>query len=235
MVLFPFRDNPTKSSLMREPESIGIIPDGNRRYAKKYGISLIEAYKKGVQTAEKALDFVKKETNVKYVYFYTLSLENLKKRSKYELDILFKLLKKKIAQWLKRDPGAEVRFAGELEYLPKNLVEMMRELEKKTEGNYPKVGLLVGYSGIYEVVRAARLSSNPDSYEDLRKYLYLPDFPDLDMILRTSGEQRLSGFLPLQSAYAELIFYPKLWPEMEWEDFRAVLEEFSRRERRFGK
>ena len=220
---------------MKEPKTIGIIPDGNRRYAKKNNISLIEAYKRGVKKAEEALEFLKRETNVKFAYFYTLSLENLKRRSRAELEILFRILEGEINRWLKSDPGVEVRFGGELNLLPKHLRECMKKLEEKTRGNDPKIGLLVGYSGIQEVVRAARLAKDPESYEDLRRYLYLPDFPDADLILRTSGEMRLSGFLPLQSAYAEFIFYPKLWPEMDRSDFIAVLEEYAGRDRRFGR
>ncbi len=220
---------------MGDPKAVGIIPDGNRRYAKKHGISLFEAYKRGIQKAEMALRFLKEETKIKYVYFYTLSLENLQRRSKAELSLLFKLLKKKLLEFLEKRPEAEFRFGGELNLLPRELVDLMKRVERESEGNWPKVGLLVGYSGVYEVVRAARLAKNPNSYEDLRKYFYLPDFPDVDLVVRTSGEERLSGFLPLQSAYAEFIFYPKLWPEMEISDFRAVLEEFSRRDRRFGR
>lgn len=220
---------------MGDPKAVGIIPDGNRRYAKKHNISFFEAYKKGVEKAELALRFLKEETKVKYVYFYTLSLENLKRRSKTEISLLFKLLKRKLLEFLEKKPEAEFRFGGELDLLPRELVELMKRVERESEGNWPKVGLLVGYSGIQEVLRAARLAKDPSSYEDLRRFFYLPDFPDVDLVVRTSGEERLSGFLPLQSAYAEFVFYPKLWPEMEVEDFRAVLEEFSRRERRFGR
>jgi undecaprenyl diphosphate synthase len=220
---------------MREPTTIGIIPDGNRRYAKKNNIPLVKAYWRGVKKAEEALEFLKRETNVKFAYFYTLSLENLRKRTKTELNTLFKILKKEIDRWLKTDPGVEVRFGGELEFLPKRIREGAEKLEEKTRGNEPKVGLMIGYSGIEEVLRAARLAKNPKSYEELRRYFYLPDFPDADLILRTSGEMRLSGFLPLQSAYAEFIFYPKLWPEMERTDFIAVLEEYAGRDRRFGR
>ncbi len=219
---------------MKYPRTVGIIPDGNRRYARKVGIPYHEAYKKGIEVARRALDFLKNETPVKYVYFYTLSLENIKKRSRTELNLLFSLLRKEARKWIEKTPDVEVRVGGELDYLPRDLVDLLKELERKTEGNEPKVGLLIGYSGIQEVVRAASLA-NPSSYEELRRYFYLPEFPDADLVLRTSGEMRLSGFLPLQSAYAEFIFYPKLWPEMEEKDFRAVLEEFSRRERRFGR
>ena len=220
---------------MADPTAVGIIPDGNRRYARKFGIPLSEAYRRGIETARKALDFLKYETDVKYVYFYTLSLENVMKRSKAELRLLFTLLRKEAERWLREDPGVEVRAGGELHLLPQDLVRLLRRVEERTAGNEPKVGLLIAYSGVQEVVRAAKLSGGPDSYEELRRYFYLPDFPDADLVVRTSGEMRLSGFLPLQSAYAEFVFYPKLWPEMEVEDFRAVLEEFSRRERRFGR
>ncbi len=216
-----------------EPLCVGIIPDGNRRYAKKVGISLAEAYSKGVEKAKLAIRFLKEETNIKYVYFYTLSLENLKNRSKAELNLLFGLLRRELRKVVERGEDVAIRFGGRLDLLPRDIQSLMGKVEEVTEGNEPVVGLLVGYSPTEEVVRAAKMFKG-NNYEEFRRGFYLPEFPDPDLILRTSGEMRLSGFIPLQASYAELIFYPKLWPEMEIDDFRKVLEEYSRRERRFG-
>ncbi len=231
---------------MNDPISIGVIPDGNRRYARKVGIPYAEAYKKGLETAKRALDFVVNETKTKYVQFYTLSLENLKKRSKEELSVLFKLMKKELENILVNNPwNARICFGGRIHLLPREIQELIRKVEKKTESNNGvNVGLLIAYTGLAEVVDAIKKAVSlvqegilrPDEINEdaLRTLVYIP-FPFPDFILRTSGEKRLSGFLPIQSVYSELIFYPKLWPEMTEEDFRKVYEEFASRERRFGK
>jgi len=217
-----------------EPLAVGIIPDGNRRYARKMGLSYEAAYRKGLQVAKEALKFFRDNTNIKYIYFYTLSLDNLRNRPKEELSVLFKLLELELASPDIKNLGVEFIPAGELHLLPKPIQEGLRRLREETEGHDLKVGLLLAYSGVEEVVRAARLSS-PASYQELRRFFYLPDFPDADLVIRTSGEKRLSAFIPLQAAYAEFIFYPKLWPELEVEDFKFFMEEYARRERRFGK
>ncbi len=231
---------------MREPESIGVIPDGNRRYARKYGITYAEAYKRGIETAKRALDFVVEETKTRYVQFYTLSLENLKKRGETELKILFKLFERELKNLLTNNPwDARIVFGGRLHLLPRSLRKLMDEVVRKTENNDGiNVGLLVAYTGMAEVVDVikgiARLVKeglvSPDEIDEelIQKHLYI-QFPFPDFILRTSGEKRLSGFLPIQSVYSELIFYPKFWPEMTYSDFQKVYEEYSSRERRFGK
>lgn len=217
-----------------DPVAVGIIPDGNRRYARKNGIPYEVAYKKGLEVAKTALEFFKNNTDTKYIYFYTLSLDNIRKRSKNELSILYRLLERELTRPDIEDMGVSFIPAGELHLLPPSLQEALMKLKEKTEGHDLKVGLLIAYSGVEEVLRAAKLST-PTSYEEFKRFFYLPDFPDVDLVIRTSGEQRLSTFLPLQAAYAEFIFYPKLWPELTNDDFVWFMEEYARRERRFGK
>ncbi len=232
---------------MDDPETIGVIPDGNRRYARKVGIPLEQGYLRGVRKAEELMDYIVERTRTENVYFYTLSLENLRKRSKAELSLLFKIFEKEARRILINNRwNARVRFMGRIRELPSNIQRMIRDVEKNTESNNgPTIALAMAYTGIAEVVdmvkRVARdvaegtLSVDDIDEQTVFSNLYAPDVPFPDLIIRTSGEMRTSGFLPIQSVYSELIFYPKLWPELERKDFDIIYEDFKSRERRFGK
>ncbi len=232
---------------MREAKAIGVIPDGNRRYARAHGLSPREGYLKGVETVRRFLEYVKNKTETKHVYIYTLSLENVLRRSKRELSFLFGIFRreaKEILQGNKYD--AKIRFIGRRNVLPEDLQRLMRKIEEETKMNKElEVILAVGYTGLAEVVDMAKNVARKVCAGELRAEeidenviyanLYAPDVPPPDFILRTSGEQRTSGFLPIQGVYSELIFYPKYWPELTEEDFEAIYAEYRRRERRFGK
>ena len=232
---------------MREAKAIGVIPDGNRRFARKHGLSLQEGYLQGVDTLERFVRYVQQKTETKYMYIYTLSLENVLKRSKHELSFLFRLFQKQAERILTENRyNARIRFIGRRSVLPKNIQELMQRVEKRTEKERDfEMILAVGYTGLAEIVDATknivRKVTNgelkPEDIDENTVYanLYAPDVPPPDFILRTSGEQRTSGFLPVQAVYSELIFYPKLWPELTEEDFSAIYAEYRRRERRFGK
>ncbi len=209
---------------MRVPRVVALIPDGNRRYAKKKGISYAEAYTRGARKVWEFLNFCK-ERGVEYVMIYTLSLDNVRKRSKEELSVLFGLIRKHVEEVKGGEPPFVPYFGGELSVLPEDIRREIEKVEGKGEGM--KVGFLIGYSGEEEFRRIAEQGS-------IEKGLYLPHFPPADLLIRTSGEMRLSAFLPYHLMYAELVFYPKLWPEMERKDFEAIFEEYARRERRFG-
>ncbi len=232
---------------MREARAVGVIPDGNRRFARKMGIPLREGYLRGVETVERFVNYVRENTSTSYIYLYTLSLENLRKRSRSELDFLFSIFKKQAQKLLERNIyDARIRFIGRRSELPKSIQKMMDAVERKTENaGELTVVLAIGYTGLAEVVdmvrnvaeRVARGDLKPEEIteETVLENLYTADMPSPDFILRTSGEMRTSGFLPIQSVYSELIFYPKYWPELDESDFRAIYDEYMRRERRFGK
>lgn len=232
---------------MDDPETIGVIPDGNRRYARKLGIPLQEGYLRGIRKAEELMDYVVENTKTKHVYFYTLSLENLKKRSQAELSFLFRAFEKEARKVLIDNRwNARVRFIGRIHELPENIRSLVREVEKKTENNNgPAIVLAMAYTGMAEIVdmvrsvaekvKAGILRPEDITENTIVQNLYAPEIPFPDVIVRTSGEMRTSGFLPIQSVYSELIFYPKLWPEIEREDLEKIYEEFRSRERRFGK
>jgi len=232
---------------VRDPETIGVIPDGNRRYARRMGISLQEGYLRGIRKAEELMDYVVESTKTKNVYFYTLSLENLRKRSQLELSFLFKAFEREAKRVLLDNRwNARIRFMGRLGELPRNILKTAQEVEKRTENNNgPTIILAMAYTGIAEVVDmvkavAAKVKEGALRVDDIDEnvifsHLYVPDIPFPDLIVRTSGERRTSGFLPIQSVYSELLFYPKLWPEIERADLERIYEDFRGRERRFGR
>jgi undecaprenyl diphosphate synthase len=224
-------------------KSLAIIPDGNRRFGAKHRLSPTSAYAKGFRKVEELLEWTE-PTGIDHVTFWALSLENYGRRSKAELRVLFSLMRANVQKNLEDGSflrkGVRVRFFGKLELLPKDLRDMMRRLEESTAAGKRELSIAVAYSGREELLQAARkvvvdFSGRPEALResDLEKYLYLQQAPDL--IIRTGGVSRLSGFLPWQTAYSELYFSKKLWPEFGRADFRDALEFFQQTERRFGK
>lgn len=231
-------------------ENIAVIPDGNRRYARKYHLPLKVAYSKGFEKVNQILEWAS-EASVKRMSFWALSLENYKKRSPLELRALFGLMKNKMLEALAtpefEQRGARISFFGKLELLPENILRLARELEENSS-HRKKFGLQIGiaYSGQDEIMHASKqlakeLASGRMSEKkldemgavDFSKYLYTSIQPDL--VIRTGGVHRLSGFLPFQSAYSEYYFSPRLWPEFSRSDFEKAVEHFESAERRFGK
>jgi len=231
-------------------ESIAVIPDGNRRYSRKYNLPLQVAYSKGFEKVNQLLDWASQD-KVKHMSFWALSLENYKKRSSLELRALFGLMKNKMQEALtspefeRRD--AKITFFGRLELLPQNIRSLVQELEQNSshrKGFDMQIG--IAYSGQDEIMHASKqlakeLASGKLSEKkldemnatDFSKYLYTPLAPDL--VIRTGGVHRLSGFLPFQSAYSEYYFSPRLWPEFSRNDFEKAVEYYESTDRRFGK
>jgi undecaprenyl diphosphate synthase len=231
-----------------ELKSIAFIPDGNRRFARKTHTSLLTAYKKGTQKAWEVLHWLNNYPKIKFGTFYTLSSENLK-RKRIELKILFKIFERELDKvWSSSVFTAneiKLNFIGKLELLPKKLQEKMRKAEDFTSSFKKKtINLAIGYDGQTEIVDAAKkiatafkenkIDLNSLNHKTFYKYLYA-DFPEPDLIIRTSGTQRLSGFLTYQSSYSELYFLEKYWPEFTKQDLDNAIQEFYERQRRFGK
>jgi undecaprenyl diphosphate synthase len=236
-----FKDN-------KLPRHIAIIPDGNRRWAKNKGLPAWEGHREGAKTFEKLLDWCK-EAGIKEISFWAASTENLE-RDKKEVEFLLGLFNEfsnVFLKNLKKDKYKEkirVRFIGDLDKLPAKLKDNLNqiiELTKEKDGY--KLNMLVGYGGRWEITEAARkiaqeikegkLRVDDITQETFQKHLMLESEPDL--IIRTS-EERLSGLLPWQGIYAEIIFLKdKHWPEFTKEDFKKCLEEYASRQRRFGK
>jgi tritrans,polycis-undecaprenyl-diphosphate synthase [geranylgeranyl-diphosphate specific] len=228
--------------------SIAFIPDGNRRFAQKNGISLLESYRLGTQKAWEVIDWLRKYPSIKTGTFYTLSFENLT-RNKTELSVLFKIFDKELDKaadnLVFEQEQMNIHFVGKLEALPKRIQSKMHLLEKKTSDFKNKtIHLAIGYSGQNEIVDAAKkiaeqykqgfLQLSDITTENFSRFLYAP-IPEPDLIVRTSGTQRLSGFLTYQSAYSELYFTPKYWPEFEKKDLAQAIQSYENRKRNFGK
>ncbi len=221
------------------PLHVGIIMDGNGRWAVKRGLPRIEGHRKGAETTEKIV-IAASNSGIKYLSLYAFSTENWK-RPKEEVNFLFSLMYEYVRSKLDLFLENNVRFKamGRLWELPDYLQEGFAWMEEQTANCTGMTAVFaVNYGGRQEILDAVNriLKSGLDSVdqETFRKYLYIPELPDLDLLIRTSGELRISNFLLWQSAYTELWFTDTLWPDFTEEEFKKALEDFSRRERRFG-
>jgi len=219
----------------RTPRHIAIIPDGNRRWARQRGLSLEEGYRKGIDKFFEIAKFLRRE-GVEEVTVWSFSTENFS-RPEGEREVLFNLFTHYLQRGIKEmDKEREVRvlFIGRLHLFPKEMQEMMERVMEETKERGPyRVNFLMGYGGKAELEDALERACR----EGLPLEEALPTAPltEVDAVVRAGGEVRLSGFLPVKAAYAELFFLNKLWPDVEERDFKAVLEEYARRERRFGR
>ncbi len=222
-----------------KPRHIAIIPDGNRRWAKKRGVSLLAAYDKGIDNIANVLKWCRKN-RITELTMWGFSTENFL-RDKNEVNGLFSLFNRKLSEGLKRDYkkyGVRVRFLGRISSFPKDVQEKMRKAEEDTgkNGKY-RLNLLLAYGGrneLLDAVNAAlRLGMKKVDEKSFELLLYLPESPDL--VIRTSGEMRTSGFLPWQTAYSEFHFSKKLWPDFHESDFKKALRDYARRKRKYGK
>ncbi len=227
------------------PKHIAIIPDGNRRWVSKNRTKLYSGYSLGIR---KVIDIslLAKKHGVKILTIWALSTENIKKRNRNELNLLYRLYAvtakdKEILEILRKN-SVKVKIIGNLNILPENLKKALSFLQAKTR-HYKDltINLLVGYGGREDIeymikkIRA-KLIDNPNaSLNSINNYLRTAIVPDVDLIIRTSGEMRLSGFLPWQSSYSELYFSKKYWPDFGEEDLKKAIKTFSERNRRFGK
>ena len=232
---------------MNKPEHIAIILDGNRRWARAYGMADNEGHKKGLENINNLVNWCL-DADVKILSLYCLSVENLK-RSKSELDFLFEYLKIRVEEIVdkvkeNKEKGLKYDVLGNFELLPKEIVDGINEVikvNKKEWGNdNPKllVNLCICYGGRQDIVQAARAVVEQKleiNEENINANLFTKGAHDVDLLIRTGGEQRLSNFLLWQASYAELYFTDKMWPEFAKEDFTAALDWFGNRQRRFGR
>jgi len=221
-----------------KPKHIAIIPDGNRRWAKKHGATKLEAYDKGIDNIANVLKWCKKY-KITTLTMWGFSTENFM-RDRQEVKGLFSLFNKKLSEGLKRDYkkyGARVRFLGKISSFPRDVREKMKKAEEDTSknGKYT-LNLMLAYGGRQEIIDAVNRAIAEGKKVDEKKFsslLYLKDSPDL--VIRTSGEMRTSGFLPWQGAYSEYYFSSKLWPDFNEKEFKKALAEYSRRKRKYGR
>lgn len=223
------------------PEHVGIIIDGNRRWARERNLPTFEGHFRGFKKLKQAPGWFFSR-GVKIVSAFAFSTENWN-RSQDEVNYLMKLIKQAFEEEmvLAKEKGFKILVSGRIDELPGDLPQVCLDAMAQTQNN--KTGILnicLNYGGRAEIVDAIRkIIKNNISLEQvhegmLRKYFYQPELPDPDIIVRTSGEQRLSGFLLWEAAYSELLFLKKYWPDFEEGDVEIIIDEYNKRERRFG-
>ncbi len=214
---------------------VAIITDGNGRWAKQRGLSVVAGHEAGADVVKQRLrDAV--EFGIRELTVYSFSTENWS-RSRAEVAALMRMFRRRIeAETPELDAeGVRMRFIGRRSApVPRALIERMQWAESVTAAN-DRITLFVAfnYGGRAEIIDAATSFTGGDE-EQFRQHLYAPDMHDPDLIIRTSGEQRLSNYLMWQSAYSELVFREELWPDFSREAFAESLAEFAARRRRFG-
>ncbi len=237
-----------KEKLIKEklPKHVAIIMDGNGRWAKKRGKARIFGHKKGVETVHKIVDAAD-ETGIDYLTLYAFSTENWN-RPKAEINALMMLLVSTINSEINTLIKNNVRLLtiGNLDDLPKKVNRKMNEIVNKTKNNTGLTLIIaLSYSSRWEIINAVKMIASQIEQKNIsvkdinnelfNKFLTTAQIPDPELLIRTSGEYRISNFLLWQIAYSELYFTEILWPDFEKEDFYEAVYNFQNRERRFGK
>lgn len=223
------------------PKTVGIIMDGNRRWAKAKGLPVFEGHNKGYETLKDVLKW-SKALGVKNVIAFTFSLENWQ-RTQEEVSFLLGLIRRvvmsEVETFLKEK--TRVRFAGDISRFPEDIQKAMRDMEEKTKEFDSNMNLVlcVSYGGRQEITMAVNRCIEEGitniTHKDISEHLYTSGIPDPDIIIRTSGEMRLSGFLLWQATYSEFFFTKTLWPDFGEEELKAIFAEYAARDRRVGK
>lgn len=223
------------------PTHIGYILDGNRRWAKKYGLPTYEGHLAGYNVLKDIVEATS-DAGVKYISFYTFSTQNWN-RAEDEVRGIMRLIRRLFKTDIKqlvRD-GYRLVVLGTRDGLPDDINTMIDEAQAASKnGTRATLAMCFNYGGQEEIIRATRklidegVASRDVTIESFTEAIDHPDVPACDLIVRTSGEQRLSDFMLWRAAYSEFLFVDKLWPEMTKEDVPDILEEYARRGRRFG-
>ena len=227
------------------PKTLALIPDGNRRWARKHRSSIMNGYSSGVK---KFIEFSEwcADYGINSVTVWAFSTENFK-RSMKEREILFSIYKRaaKDKDIIKRlhANNTRLKIVGNKSLLPKDLKMALHKIEDETKCYKDRIiNVMISYGGRDDILHAIKglaadikTKSVKINEEVLRRYLISNTIPDVDFIIRTSGEHRLSGFIPWQSVYSELYFSNKLWPDFTKKDLHYALMDYNARQRRFGK
>jgi len=227
------------------PKHVAIIMDGNGRWARKRGINRVRGHQKGAEAVREIVR-TSREIGIPWLTLYAFSEENWK-RSKTEIKALMSLLKRFLRSELKemQDNGIRLQSIGRTEKIPEDTRKILFETIEKTAFNRDMVlTLAISYGGRQEILDAIKkiainierhgMTSNEISEQLLSSFLYTADMPDPDLLIRTSGEYRISNFLLWQVAYTETYVTPVLWPDFNKHEFLVAIQNFQERERRFG-
>jgi len=227
------------------PVHVAVIMDGNGRWARKHGFARTKGHEKGVGAVRNTVEAAA-EIGIQYLTLYAFSTENWN-RPQYEIDALMRLLVSSINQEMKTLMENNIRLVaiGDLESLPGKSQEELNKAIEATAGNTGlKLVLALSYSSRWEIMEAARAIARKVAANELtpemidvntyNSFLSTSGIPDPELLIRTSGEYRISNFLLWQIAYAELYFTPVLWPDFSKDDFYSAILDYQRRERRFG-
>ena len=224
---------------MKTPNHIAFIMDGNGRWAKKRGMPRTYGHKKGVESLEKVVDACLKKS-VKYVSVYAFSTENWNRPEK-EISALFNMITEftntRLDKYIKY--GVKVVFMGDTTVLPQKTQDSINTIIEKTKNNSSLTfNICLNYSGRQEILYAVNklLKDNKTSVteEEFKNYMFSKDIPDPDIIVRSSGEMRLSNFMLYEAAYSEFIFIDDLWPDFNEKTVDKIIEIYQNRDRRFG-
>lgn len=234
----------SEKETLAPPRHIAIIMDGNGRWAKKRGLPRTAGHAAGAEAFRRIANYCR-TLGVEYLTVYAFSTENWK-RSQEEVAGIMRLLRRYLEEALRDMDKNRVcfRFFGDLTRLSPELQKLCRDAQMRSEEYDVQVNFCLNYGGRDEIVHAAKLFAQdvaagkckPDDLTEdlLSTYLYSADVPDPELIIRPSGEQRTSNFLLWQSAYSEYVFMDVLWPDFCEKDLDAAIEEYHRRNRRFG-
>jgi undecaprenyl diphosphate synthase len=234
------------SNIERLPTHIAIIMDGNGRWARKRSLNRIKGHEKGAQTVRSIVRTCR-EMGIRYLTLYAFSTENWL-RPRAEVSALMHLLKKFLISEEKEliEKNIRLNVIGQIEQLSPDIQEMLRRIMSATQSNDQlMLTLALSYGGRAEILKMVRElaqevqngSLQPDEISDqlIAEHLYTQGIPDPDMLIRTSGEMRISNFLLWQIAYTEIFVTKTLWPDFNKEEFLDILREYQSRERRYGK
>lgn len=228
------------------PNHIGFVVDGNRRWAREKNLPTRDGHKRGYEVL-KEMAYIARDRNVKYMSAFIFSTENWS-RAKEEVDYLMDLFMWSFSNDMKKlvKDGFKIIFLGRKNGLRAKIRTAMEKTEKESQNNNgPTLALCFNYGGHAEIADAAKeiaekvkngeMNTDEINEENLANHLYHPELPPIDMLVRSSGEMRLSGFMLWRASYSELMWIDKKWPDMNETDFDDILAEFAGRSRRFGK
>jgi len=227
------------------PRHIAIIPDGNGRWAQQRSLPRIAGHKQGVESVREVVRACR-EIGIPVLTLYAFSKDNWN-RPKWEVKTLMQLLSRYLKSEIEelKKNGIALRIIGNLDELPEKLYSQLLSAIDQTKDNKAMIlNVALSYSGRAEIIRAVRnmaesirektLSVDDISEKTFESFLYTHDLPDPDLLIRTSGEYRLSDFLIYQTAYTEIYVTPTLWPDFRKKHLLTAIQEFNKRERRFG-